>query len=146
MKWSIQQLQKLTNSPYKFEGKLDFSEDAKNVSDIIEINPAYVSGVITKIEQEKYRVQYHIDVLIIAQCALTLEPVDYHYVKDFDEIFSTNPSDDEYLIEKNTLDLDNAVWSNILFDKPISIVREDAYQILEERGIVLNETFDDEDE
>ena len=62
------------------------------------------------------------------------------------KFFSTNPSDDEYLIEKNTLDLDNAVWSNILFDKPISIVREDAYQILEERGIVLNETFDDEDE
>lgn len=143
MKWSIQQLQKLTNSPFHFEEELDFSEYACKVEDIISINPAYLSGTITKISIDKFRVQYHIDVLIIVQCALTLDPVDYHYVKDFDEIFSVNPTDDEYLIEKNTLDLGLAVWSNILFDKPLSVTREDAYDILKKRGIVLNESFDD---
>ncbi len=146
MKWSIQQLEKLTNTPLTFSNELDFSQNAKAVDDIISIDKAKVTGVIKKIVPEKYHVEYHIDVHINVQCALTLEPVDYHYVKAFDEVFAVNPSDEEFLIEKNTLDLDTVVWTNILFDKPLVITRPDAYDILKERGIVLNESFDDEED
>jgi len=146
MKWSVQQLQKLTSSPLIFDEKIDFSELSKNVSDMISIDPAHVFGVVTNLGNEKFRVRYHIDVQITLECALTLEPVDYHFEKDYDEVFAVDASDDEYLIEKNTLDLTIAVWSNILIDKPIVVTREDAYEILKERGIVLNETFDDNED
>ena len=48
MKWSIQQLQKLTVKPYQFEGVLDFTELAKDVSDIIEIKPLEWYNIICK--------------------------------------------------------------------------------------------------
>lgn len=146
MKWSVQQLQKLTNSPLIFDEQIDFSELSKNVSDMISIDPAKVSGVVTNLGNEKFRVKYHIDVLITMECALTLEPVPYHFEKDYDEVFAVEPTDEEYPIEKNTLDLGLAVWSNILIDKPIVVTRDDAYEILKERGIVLNETFDDNED
>lgn len=146
MKWSVQQLQKLTSSPLVFDEQIDFSELSKNVSDIISINPAHVSGVVTNLGNQRFRVKYHVDVLIILECSLTLEPVDYHFVKDYDEVFAVEPTDDEYPIEKNTLDLNMAVWSDIIIDKPIAVTRDDAYEILKERGIVLNETFDDNED
>ena len=36
MKWSVQQLEKLTNTPYKFNFTLDFQEEIKKVEDILE--------------------------------------------------------------------------------------------------------------
>lgn len=143
MKWSIQQLQKITSKPLIFDEHIDFSLLAKDVADIINILPAHVSGSITNIGLDKYQVVYHIDVMLTMECSLTLEPVEYHFDKEYNEVFSSAPTEDEYLIEKNTLDLELAVWSNILIDKPFVITRDDAYEILKQRGIVLNESFDD---
>ncbi len=145
MKWSIQQLQKLTAKPYEFSYETDFTELAKKVSDIIEIKPVHVRGVISYVKYGSYRVKYSVEASLVLECALTLEPVDYKFTGDYDEIFSIDPTDDEFLIENNTLDLDSAVWSNIIIDKPISVRREDAYEILKARGIDLNESFDDEE-
>lgn len=144
MKWSVQQLQKLTlNRPFKFDEMIDFSHYASEVFDLIKIEPAKIVGQISSIGYDKFHVTYHIDVILTVECSLTLDPVDYHFSKEYDEIFSTNPTEDEYLIEKNTLDLESAVWSNIIIDKPLIVTKENAYEILKERGIVLNETFDD---
>lgn len=146
MKWSIQQLHKLIDKPLAFEENIDFTELASQVSDIIKIKPAKVSGEISMVLSNKFRVKYHVSVLIVMQCALTLEPVNYEFEKDYDEIYSFTPAEDEYWIEKNTLDLDSAVWSNIIIDKPMVITREDAYEILKERGISLNEDMNNLDE
>ena len=143
MKWSIQQLQKLTVKPYQFEGVLDFTELAKDVSDIIEIKPVHVSGVISYLKEGTFRINYTVDVLIVMECGLTLEPVDYHFNHEYDEVYSVYATEDEFLIDKNTIDMDEAVWSNIIIDKPIVVTRDDAYEILKARGIVLNESEDD---
>ena len=145
MKWSIQQLQKLTTKPYEFAFDADYSELAKEVSDIIQIKPVHIKGVISYVKYGSYRVKYSVVAKLILQCSLTLEPVDYDFTGEYDEIFSFDPTDDEYLIENNTLDLFTAVWSNIIIDKPIAVKRDDAYEILKSRGIELNESFDDEE-
>lgn len=143
MKWSIQQLQKLTTKPYHFDEYLDFSELANDVSDIIKINPVHIVGEVSYIKEGTFRIRYNVDALLVMECGLTLEPVDYVFNKDYDEIFSTNATEEEFQIEKNTIDMDEAVWSNIIIDKPIVVTRDDAYEILKERGIVLNESEDD---
>ena len=148
MKWSVQQLQKLTSSPLTFVEELDFTENVKVVNDILEIKKVEVRGEITSLKNGTFRVKYHVLAALVLECALTLEPVDYLFDKTYDEIFSTEATDDDeaFPIEKNTLDLDSAVWSNIIIDKPLSVKHERAYEILAERGIVLNETFEDKDE
>lgn len=50
MKWSIQQLQKLTTKPYEFSYDVDYTDLAKEVSDIIEIKPVHVKGFISYVE------------------------------------------------------------------------------------------------
>lgn len=145
MKWSVQQLQKLTTKPYEFAYDLDLNAFSKDVDDIIEIKPVHVSGVISYLKYGTFHIKYTISTLLVLKCSLTLEPVDYVFENTYDEVFSTDASDDEFLIENNTLDLDLAVWSNIIIDKPIAVKRDDAYEILKERGISLNESFDDEE-
>lgn len=145
MKWSVQQLQKLTTKPYEFAYDLDCNTLAKDVDDIIEIKPVHVNGVISYVKYGTFHINYSISTLLILKCSLTLEPVEYVFENTYDEVFSIDASDDEFLIENNTLDLDLAVWSNIIIDKPIAVRRDDAYEILKERGINLNESFDDEE-
>lgn len=143
MKWSIQQLQKFSSKPLSFDDHIDFQDLAKDVSDIIEIKPVHVFGEISVVKYGTFKISYTVDALLILQCALTLEPVEYHFEKEYVEIFSTEATEEEFPIEKNTIDLDNAVWSNIIIDKPLVVTRDDAYEILKERGIVINESEDD---
>ena len=147
MKWSIPQLKKIQKYPFSFSETIDYKDAIKHVSDILDIDLVKVDGKIDKIDDETYRLQYHMDVPLTLQCALTLDPVRYHMEKDYDEIYSIYDRDDYFLIEKNTIDLSEIVWSNILIEKPINVTLPNAYEILKQRGIILDDTIQlDEDE
>ena len=145
MKWSIQQLRKIQKFPFAFNETIDFSEYANDVEDILGIDPVNVSGNIYKIDEETYRFCYHISVNLTLQCALTLDPVPYLMEKDYDEIFGkdekTSENDNYFIVEKNTINLLYVVWTNILIEKPINVTLPNAYDILKERGIVLDDTI-----
>ena len=121
MKWSIQQLRKIQKFPYEFSDTIDYSEYAESVEDILDIDHVFVSGTIDKIDDETYRIVYTIKTLLTLQCALTLDPVPYEYEKTFDEVYSKIENDEYFLIEKNTIDLTDMVWTNILIEKPINV-------------------------
>ena len=142
MKWSVQQLEKLTTSRYEFDFTSDFKEDIKQVEDILDINPVNVSGTIDRLEYGTYRVKYSMKVLLVLQCALTLDPVDYQLECEYDEVFSVKDCDDYFLIENNTLNMDTVIWTNILMEKPLSVTLPNAYEILKERGIEIIEDDD----
>lgn len=139
MKWTLQQLRKIQKFPYPFSGTIDFSEDIKDVEDIYDINPVEVEGTIDHLKDDTYRICYHIKAHMNLQCSLTLEPVEYLLEDDYEEIFSNIEDEDYNLIENNTIDFRQVVWSNIIIDKPINISRPDAYEILSSRGIILGE-------
>ena len=141
MKWSIQQLRKIQKCPYHFSDTIDYSEYAETVEDIFSIEPVLVSGTIDKIDDETYRIVYTVKTVLTLQCALTLDPVLYEYEKTFDEVYSKVENDEYFLIEKNTIDLADMVWTNILIEKPINVTLPNAYEILKERGIVLDDTI-----
>lgn len=142
MKWSVQQLEKLTTSKYEFDFTSDFKEEIKQVEDIIDINPVKVTGTIERLEYGTYRVKYSMSVLLVLQCALTLDPVEYQLDCQYDEVFSTTDCDEYFLIENNTLNMDIVIWTNILMEKPLSVTLPNAYEILKERGIEIIEDDD----
>ena len=147
MKWSLQQLLKINKFPYHFEETLDLSAEIENVEDIYEIGPVNITGSINRLDDETYQFTYKLSVKLVLQCALTLDPVEYLFEEDYDEIYSTQESDDYILIEKNTIDTYQMAWSNIIIDKPINVTRLDAYEVLKSRGISLEEEFElDEDD
>lgn len=148
MKWSIQQLRKLP-TPYHFTDIINFSEFANAVTDIISIDEVTVTGDIFKIDDDTFRFVYHFIANMELQCALTLRPVPYTMDLTCDEVYSKTDSDDYFLIEKNTVDLDEIVWTNILVEKPINVTLPNAHEILKSDGVVLDDTegqcIDDEE-
>ncbi len=142
MKWSVQQLEKLTNTPYKFNFTLDFQEEIKKVEDILEIKDVLVEGEIIKVNYGTYRLTYKMNVPLVLECALTLDPVEYLIEAEYDEVHSVENIDEYFLIENNTLDMKSVIWTNILMEKPLSVTLPNAYEILKERGIEIIE--DDE--
>lgn len=147
MKWSLQQLLKINKFPHHFEETLDLSKEIEDIEDIYGIGPVNITGSINRLDDETYQFTYKLSVKLVLQCALTLDPVEYLFEEDYDEIYSTQESDDYILIEKNTIDTYQMAWSNIIIDKPINVTRPDAYEVLKSRGISLEEEFElDEDD
>jgi len=141
MKWTQQQLFKIQTFPHSFETIFDFSSALTNASTIKAIGPAHVSGSIHRITTEKYELNMHINVSLLVLCDVTLDEMEHLLDFDATEIVSFVPdsSDDVVELQSNTLDLSEFVWASILLEKPIRIVKEDAYDILEARGIRLQE-------
>lgn len=147
MKWSVAQLKKLTVNPYQFSTEFVFSEEAKLIEDILNIDIALVKGTITRVDDEIFKIDYQLEVSLTLSCALTLEPVEYPMnIEQSDLIGHADEENDDVIeITNNTIDLRNIIWDNILVNIPIRVVREDAYEILAKRHIDLNETFDSDE-
>ena len=148
MKWSLQQLRKINNFPYAFEAIINFNESIyqdilKSRDDIYKLNDVNVKGNLVRIDEETYEVNYTMTTTVVMACSLTLEDVIYEVNESFQEIYSTKANDDWFLIEKNTIDLDEMVWSNLIMSLPIRIVRSDAYEILKSRGITLEQEVEE---
>ena len=139
MKWSLQQLKKINSFPHAFSTTFDLSALVEVKEDVYGVNPVNVFGNITRIDDETYQFDFNIDCVLSMACSLTLDPVDYHMNEDFSEVYSTKDNEDWYKIEKNTIDLFEMVWSNVIMNLPIRVVREDAYEILASRGITLEQ-------
>ena len=154
MKWSLQQLQKINNFPYQFNLESDFTkflDEIKNTgaeTDILDVKKVDAIISIEKLDMENFKFDYQISAELEIACALTLEPVLYNMNINVSETYSTNPDEEDeeqYPFDGNTIDTKMIVWSNILVNIPIRVVRDDAYEILKSRNIVLDEIIPEED-
>lgn len=145
MKWSIQQLRRLPCSPFPFHYSFDFSENIATIEDIIAINNVEVEGTISLIDFDTFNFSYRVKAKLLLACSLTLEPVEYLIDSTIKELYGLNESEEVTLIEGNTVDLKAMVWTTIIINKPIRVVREDAYQILAQRKIILDDDIPDEE-
>lgn len=154
MKWSLQQLQKINNRPYIVNVTYDYSDYLEKIrntgteTDILDVKNVDAIISIEKIDMENFKFDYQINAELEIACALTLEPVPYNMNINVSETYSTNPDEDDdnqFPFDGNTIDTKMIVWSNILVNIPIRVVREDAYEILKSRNIVLDEEIPEED-
>ena len=153
MKLSLQQLQKIMTFPHLLSLELDLKKYLKGSqegvcdTEIIDVLKTNVEIQIYKIDYVTFRFVYHIITTVVVPCALTLEEVNYPMDFEVEETYSDNIDDDNdyYPFENNSIDIDSIVWSNIVINVPIRVVRDDAYEILESRNIKLNEMPNDEE-
>lgn len=149
MKFSVQQLQKINASPQKVHEQIDYRDflDGLSSSDIIDIALVDVDISISKLDMNTFQFDYVIHADLGLACALTLERVPYVMDLSVSETYSTEADDDDiYPIEGNTIDTKEIVWSQILMNIPIRVVRDDAYEILKQRNIVLGEMPNENEE
>lgn len=127
MKWSLQQLNKYKNQDFRFETTFDFTEEIKNIDDILGISETIVKGKLTVLDFDKFRFDLNIKCTLILEDARTLDPIDYLINLDVVETYTVedNGDLDAIIIESNTVDLRPVVWEHILLHKPIRFVKEE---------------------
>lgn len=127
MKWSLQQLYKYKNQDFRFETTFDFTEEIKNIDDILGISETIVKGKLTVLDFDRFKFDLNIKCTLVLEDARTLDPIDYLIDLDVVETYSVedNGDLDAIIIESNTVDLRPVVWEHILLHKPIRFVKEE---------------------
>ncbi len=146
MKWSLQQLYRFGKNSFKFSGEYDFSEKIKDIDDILDISNVKVEGIGQNINDDRYMFNLHITCDLVLECARTLDPVDFPIDLEVIEIYDTVDDGEVNYVEKNTIDLEDAVWENIYLEKPMRVFKEGSTQYTDdvhELESFLNDQDDD---
>lgn len=124
MKWSMQQLYRYFKEPLVFSGKVNYDDYVKNVSDIIRMDDVEYSGTCLFTQNDTFVFNLNIKTTMYLEDSWTLDEVDYKIDLDVEEIFTKDSkNDDARYIEKNTIDLYDVLWENVLLEKPIYITK-----------------------
>ena len=124
MKLTLAQLRKLP-MPYRYSEELDLKEDLVDFEDIIDTSLVHVDYEIRERGIDTYLVEFKYEVTLTMQCSITLNEVDYVISEEGSEIFSTTDEmDDVFLIEGQTLDTKEAILTNVLINKPMTVSTE----------------------
>lgn len=124
MKWSLQQLYRLGKAPFSFKSEYDFKDRIQDIDDILDISIVTVEGVGQNVNDDRYMFTLHIKCNLVLECARTLDPVDFPIDLEIVEIYDTEDDGEVNVVEKNTIDLEDAVWENIYLEKPMRIFKE----------------------
>ena len=124
MRFTLAQLRKL-RMPYHFTEELDLSDELNDFEDIISVENCIVNGEIRERGIDTYMIKFEIISDLIMRCAVTLEEVPYRIETIAEEVFSNDETlEDAFPIEGQTVDTKEAVLTNILIAKPMTIVAE----------------------
>ena len=125
MKWAIPQLRKLAK-PFSFEYDFDLFNELQVKNDIKTVNKCHVNGVCYEVSYDEYLFNLSIDIELVMVCSVSL--LDVVVPLQFDtKIRFTNSIDDssdDYLITKDTINLDEALLSEIVLNLPLKVVKE----------------------
>jgi len=130
LKWTIHELIKKANNENFIQAKLDLRPYlSKEFEDLIDILETDVSGDYESFQaEEMFSFNLDIKTTLIMLCSITLKeievPLNFHSQINFSLSFI---DDDTHVIEGITIDLKPYIFSEILVEKPMRVISEDAY-------------------
>ena len=138
MKWTIHELIKLENINNKINETIDLSDYIIG-TDILGISDVHVEGDFEILESEEFVFYLSIECTLTLACAITLKELEYHMDFDVEEVFTTYKNEDSNIIEGITIDLLPIIWSNILLEKPMRVLSENAYDEVDFENVEFDE-------
>jgi uncharacterized protein len=146
LKWTIHELIKKANNENFIQAKLDLRPYlSKEFEDLIDILETEVSGEYEYFQSEEmFSFDLDIKTTLIMLCSITLReikvPLNFHSQINFSLSFI---DDDTHVIEGITIDLKPYIFSEILVEKPMRVISEDAYEVYHDE---VTELTDEEKE
>jgi uncharacterized protein len=146
LKWTIHELIKKANNENFIQAKLDLRPYlSKEFEDLIDILETEVSGEYEYFQSEEmFSFDLDIKTTLIMLCSITLReikvPLNFHSQINFSLCFI---DDDTHVIEGITIDLKPYIFSEILVEKPMRVISEDAYEVYHDE---VTELTDEEKE
>ena len=124
MRLTLAQLRKLS-MPYHTSEELDLTSELSGFEDIRFVDSAKIDYVIHERGLDTYLVAFSFEVNLVMQCAITLQDVPYKISATAEEIFTTDDQiEDAFIITEQTLDTKEAVLTNVLMNKPMTVTAE----------------------
>ena len=125
MKWAIPQLRKLAK-PFSFEYDFDLMSELVNKDDILDVLKCHIKGTCYEVSYDEYLFDLDIDAELKMVCSVSLldvlVPVEFNTQVRFSR--TIDDSSDDYPIIKETINLDEAVLSEIVLNIPFKVVKE----------------------
>ena len=125
MKWAIPQLRKLAK-PFSFEYDFDLMNELVNTNDILDVTKCHIVGTCYEVSYDEYLFDLDIDTELKMVCSVSLldvlVPLKFKTQVRFS--YEVDESSDDYLIIKDTVNLDEAVLSEIVLNIPFKVVKE----------------------
>ncbi len=121
MKWAIAQLRKLSK-PFDFEYDYDLMNQLVNKDDILECMKCHISGTCYEVSYDEYLFNLDIEVELKMVCSVSL--LDVFVPINFQTQIRYSYDSEDYPIIKDTIDLDEAVLSEIVLNIPFKVVKE----------------------
>jgi len=110
--------------PFSEKSEMDFSKDLNGFEDIIDSSVASVNETLSQITETTFHLNAHIKINLVLESCITLERVPYAIdtILDVDYTTDKNVTDsDAIFIENNTIDTYDAILTEILCQKPMTI-------------------------
>jgi len=125
MKWAVAQIRKF-KKPYEFEYDFDLKSALNGNLDVRDVKKCHIKGILTEPMTDNFDVSLNFDLELVMQCAVSLE--DVPVCLEFDSLvrftYEEDESSDCYVIEKETVNVDEAVMSEIVINIPYRVVKE----------------------
>lgn len=124
---------------FNFDEQLQFQPEMfDNFAQINDLKNVEVSGNADYNDRDKrLYVEMNIKGTMILPCAKTLEDVDYPFDITSTEVFAfTKPEEDEdvHFVKKDIVDLTPVIFSNIMVEVPMRVVKEGAKMLESGKG------------
>lgn len=132
MRWTIHELKKKVYNDRDIQEVIDLNSFiSEDFNDLKAISPTTVSGYFDYIkEDDTYAFYLRITTTLTMICSLTLKDVKVDLDFNVELFFSeTRDDDDIHLIQGITIDLAPYIFSEIVIEKPMRVVSDDAQEI-----------------
>lgn len=107
--------------PYSFEEELNLDDELKGFEDIISLSTCKVSTTIRDRGEESYLCEFHIQVELVLEDAVTFEEIPYKIDVNSSEVFTKDINNlDATIMDKDTLDTREAIIAIIISEKPMT--------------------------
>lgn len=111
-------------SKLNIDEKIELDNKFLENSEIRELKDINVSGIIEIDYEDNLVINLKITGTMVLPCAVTLVDVPYEFETEFDNIVGN--FEEIYKNNKNTLDISDILWENIVLEIPIRVVSENS--------------------
>ena len=110
-------------SKIEIEDNVIFNEEYLKNSEIRELKNINVTGLISIDYEDNLIMNLNINGTMVLPCVVTLKDVDYEFDTEFEE--NLGKFEEIYKNNKNTLEISDILWENIVLEIPIRVVSDE---------------------
>ena len=129
----IIELNKIPASGINIDTNIELDKTLYKDADILDLNDLHIKGNINYDYENYLIIQLNVEGVFLVSDSLTLEPIDYSFSCDIEEKIDDIPKycGDFYQKSKNTLDISEILWENIVLEIPIRATKESSENLIQ---------------